>query len=189
MLALVPPPDRFQSNKPHTRKEREVATTTDPSPLRERPLLTELLVEHLCDFNVDLEPVQLIATPVGTRMTFIARGGRVEGQRLRGEILPGGGDWVMVGTDQIGRVDVRATVRTEDDALIHCESRGVIKIPADGLERLGRGERLPFEETYVRTTPKFETSDERYLWLNELVIVGYNELAQDHIDYRMYRVL
>jgi hypothetical protein len=166
-----------------------MTTTTETIPLRDRPFLTELPVEHLCDFSADLEPAQLIATPIGTRMTFIARGGRVEGHRLRGEILPGGGDWLMVGTDQIGRVDARATVRTEDNALIHFESRGVIKLPADGLERLGRGERLPFEETYVRTTPKFETSDERYVWLNELVIVGYNELSRDHIDYRMYRVL
>lgn len=166
-----------------------VTETTETIPLRERPLLTELPVEHLCDFGVDLEPAQLIATPVGTRMTFIVRGGRVEGQRLRGEILPGGGDWLMVGSDQIGRVDVRATVRTKDDAMLHYESRGVIKIPADGLERLKRGGQLPFEETYVRTTPKFETSDERYAWLNELVIVGYNELSQDHIDYRMYAVL
>ena len=166
-----------------------MSTTTEAIWLLERPLLTELAVEHLCDFSVDLEPAQVIATPVGTRMTFIARGGRVQGPRLRGEILPGGGDWMMVGADQIGRVDVRATVRTEDDALIHCESRGVIKIAADGLERLTRGERLPFEETYVRTTPKFETSDERYTWLNELVIVGHNELSQDHIDYRMYTVL
>jgi hypothetical protein len=166
-----------------------VTSTTDTPPLHEQPFLTELPVEHLCDFMVDLEPAQLIATPVGTRMTFIVRTGRVEGPRLRGQLLPGGGDWLVVGTDQIGRVDVRATVRTEDDALIHYEARGIIKISADGLERLGRGERLPFEETYVRTTPKFETSDERYAWLNELVIVGYNELSQNHIDYRMYRVL
>jgi hypothetical protein len=164
-------------------------TTTGAISLRERPRLTELPVEHLCDFSVDLQPAQLIATPVGNRMTFIVRGGRVEGPKLRGEILPGGGDWLMVGTDQIGRVDARATVLTEDDALIHFESRGIVKIPADGLERLNRGERLPFQETYVRTTPRFETADERYAWLNELVIVGHNELSQDHIDYRMYRVL
>ena len=166
-----------------------MTTTTDAIPLRERAPLSELPVAYLCDFAVDLEPAQLIATPVGTRMTFIVRSGVVEGPALRGEILPGGGDWMLVGADRIGRVDVRATVRTEDDGLIHFESRGTVKIPTDGLERLARGERMPFEQTYVRTTPKFETSDERYAWLNELVIVGYNELSQNHIDYRMYRVL
>ena len=92
---------------------------------------------------VDLEPAQAIPTNVGARMTFIARGGTVEGPRIKGELLPGGGDWLMVGTDAIGRVDVRATIRTDDGALIHYEARGVIDIPADGLERLAAGERLP----------------------------------------------
>jgi uncharacterized protein DUF3237 len=163
--------------------------TIETTPLLERPALDRLPVEHLADVSVDLEPVRMIQTPVGIQMVFIAKGGRVEGPGLRGEVLPGGGDWLLVGDDQIGRVDVRATIGMEDGALIHYTAGGIIKIPADGLERLGNGERLPFEETYVRTTPKFETSDERYSWLNELVVVGHNELAKDRIDYRWYRVL
>jgi Protein of unknown function (DUF3237) len=157
--------------------------------LHERPLLTELPVEHLFDMSVDLEPAQVIQTPVGMRMTYIAKGGPIDGPALRGELLPGGGDWLVVGTDLIGRVDVRATIRTDDEALIHYTTGGVISIPPDGLERLAAGERLPFDETYVRTTPSFETSDERYAWLNGVVALGYNELSQDHIDYRIYRVL
>ena len=35
------------------------------------PLVSALPVEHLFDMRVDLEPVQLIPTPVGTRMTFV----------------------------------------------------------------------------------------------------------------------
>jgi len=57
------------------------------------------------------------------------------------------------------------------------------------LSRLAAGEVLAFDETYVRTTPKFETSDERYAWLSEVVAVGYNILSPNHIDYRIYRVL
>jgi Protein of unknown function (DUF3237) len=52
-----------------------------------------------------------------------------------------------------------------------------------------QGARREFEETYVRTTPKYETSDERCAWLNELVIVGHNELSEDRIENRQYRVL
>ena len=54
---------------------------------------------------------------------------------------------------------------------------------------MAAGEVLPFAETYVRTTPKFETSDERYSWLSEVVALGYNILSPNHIDYRIYRVL
>jgi hypothetical protein len=65
----------------------------------------------------------------------------------------------------------------------------VVKLPTDGRQRLAQGARLPFDETYVRTTPRFETADPRYAWLNALVIVGYNEVSQNHIDFRMYQVL
>jgi Protein of unknown function (DUF3237) len=165
------------------------AVTETSAALLDRPKLSDLPVEHLCDFRVDLEPYKLIGTPIGARMVFVVRGGRVEGERLNGEVLPGSADWLHVGDDSIGRVDVRAMVRTDDEAMIYYTARGVIKIPPDGLQRLEAGERLPFEESYVRTTPRFETSDERYTWLNELVIVGQNELSKNHIDYRMYRVL
>jgi Protein of unknown function (DUF3237) len=153
------------------------------------PLLSELPVEHLFDMRVDLEPPQPIATHLGTRMTFVAKGGVIEGPRLQGEVLPGGADWLLVGSDRVGRVDVRATLRTHDNALIHYEARGIIKIPADGLQRLAAGEVLPFDETYVRTTPKFETADERYGWLSEVVAVGYNVLSPNRVDYRVYKVL
>ena len=164
-------------------------STATQTPMKEGPVLSELPVEHLVDFSVDLEPAQFVPTTVGTRMTFILKRGSFEGPKLRGEFIPGGGDWLMVGSDQIGRVDVRATMQTDDGALIHYTAGGVISVPEDGLERLAAGERLPFAESYVRTTPKFETADERYTWLNELVCVGHNELSPDHIDYRIYRVL
>jgi Protein of unknown function (DUF3237) len=164
-------------------------TTATVNHADQLPLVGALPVEHLLDMHVDLEPAQPISTPVGTRMTFIAKGGIIDGPKLQGEILPGGGDWLLVGSDGVGRVDVRATLRTHDGALIHYETRGIIKIPAGGLERLTAGEVLPFEETYVRTTPKFETADERYAWLSEVVAVGYNILSQNHIDYRIYRIL
>jgi hypothetical protein len=158
-------------------------------PLLERPVISELPVEHLFDMTVELEPAKLIGTAVGNRMTFIAKGGRIEGPKIKGELLPGGGDWLNVGTDLIGRVDIRATIRTDDEALIHYTGLGVIKIPPEGLERLANGERVTFEESYVRTTPRFETADERYSWLSEVVAVSYNELVGNKINYRIYQVL
>ncbi len=166
-----------------------MSPATAAEPMLARPALDALPAEHLFDMAVDVEPAQAIPTPVGARMTFIAKGGTVDGPRIKGELLPGGGDWLLVGSDGVGRVDVRATIRTGDGALIHYSAGGVISIPDDGLERLAAGERLPFEETYLRTTPRFETSDERYSWLTGLVAVGHNQLSQDHIDYRIYRVL
>jgi len=166
-----------------------MSMATARQPLHDRDALSELPVDHLFDMAVDLQPVQVIPTATGTVMNFVARGGSFEGPKLRGEVLPGGGDALLVGTDTVGRVRVRVTLRTDDDVLIHYTAGGVIRVPADGLERLAAGERLPFEETYVRTTPVLETSDERYAWLSEHVLIGHNELSKDHIDYRIYQAL
>ncbi|BBX16848.1 hypothetical protein CRI77_17760 [Mycolicibacterium duvalii] len=146
-------------------------------------------VQHLCDLSVDLQPVQMIGTATGTRLTFVIAGGKVTGPAVRGELLPGGGDWLRVGSDGVGRVDVRATIRSHDGALIHLESRGVIKVPADGFGRLLEGRALPYAETYVRTTPVFDTDDDRYAWLSQVVAVGYNVLSPNRVDYRIYRLL
>ncbi|OBG21690.1 hypothetical protein A5765_21245 [Mycolicibacterium celeriflavum] len=160
------------------------ATAVDQLPLRDA-----LPAEHLFDIHVNLLPAQLIPTPLGMRMTFVTTGGTIDGPRMRGEVLPGGGDWLLVGNNGSGRVDVRATLRTHDGVLIHFESTGVIKVPADGLDRLARGQVLAFDETYVRTTPTFGTADDRYAWLSEIVAVGYNILSPNHVDYRVYWVL
>lgn len=158
------------------------------APLLDTTPATELKVEHLCDLAVDLKPAQTIVTPLGTTLVFIATGGRITGPGIAGDVLPGGGDWLQIGTDLIGRVDVRATIRTDDGVLIGYSAGGLIEVPPDGLARLAAGERLPWDETYIRTTPKFETSDERYAWLSKLVAVAYNELSPNHVDYRIYRV-
>jgi Protein of unknown function (DUF3237) len=98
-------------------------------PLFDRALIDALPVEHLCDLSIDLELGQVISTPLGTRLTFVVKGGRFEGPRFRGEMLPGGGDWVSLGADGTSRMDVRATMRTHDGVLIHYESHGVLRYP------------------------------------------------------------
>jgi hypothetical protein len=158
-------------------------------PLLEQPLLQAMPIRHLCDLRVDLETPIAIPTPRGTLVPYIGKGGRLEGPKLRGEFLPGSVDWVVIGADGISRLDIRGAIRTDDGALVYFESKGVAKLPQDGRKRLAKGERLAFGETYLRTTPKLETSDERYLWLNELVLVGYNELSAGRIDFRIYQVL
>src|SRR5918995_1171954 len=93
------------------------------TPLFDRALINALPVEHLCDLSIDLELGQVISTPLGTRLTFVVKGG---------------GDWVSLGADGISRMDVRATMRTHDGVLIHYESHGVLRYPPDGRQRLAR---------------------------------------------------
>ena len=149
---------------------------------------SSLAVEHVCDMAVDLNAPQPIDTAVGFRLTYIAKDGRATG-KISGEILAGGGDWVTVGTDGASRMDIRQTLRTDDGALIHYSALGIVSLPEDGRERIARGARIPFNEGYMRTFPKFETSDERYGWLTRHAFISVGELSPGHVDHRIYRVL
>jgi hypothetical protein len=42
---------------------------------------------------------------------------------------------------------------------------------------------------YFMTTPVFETGDERYWWLNDLVCVAEGKLTADGASYRVYAVM
>jgi hypothetical protein len=162
-------------------------TTATAAPTRET---TALEVRHLADWEVELEPVQLIPTPLGMRATYVLKSGTSQGERLNGEFLPGGGDWLEFGSDGIGRIDVRATLKTDDGELIHVTCTGITRMNPDLLERLRGGERLAWNEMYTRTSPRFETSSERYGWLSGIVTVAVNELGPgDRVSYRIYEVL
>ena len=143
-------------------------------------------VEHLFDMSIELEDPQLIATPLGQRVTYIIRSGTVAGPRLSGTLVPGGGDWLMLGADGVLRVDVRCTIRTDDEQLIFVTAGGVVQIPPDAMERYGAGERLSWEDLYARTTLLFETGAEAYSWLNGTATIAINEVAPNRVDYRVY---
>src|SRR3972149_469463 len=100
------------------------------------PLRTELLYE----VSVDLATPQNVgATPHGNRQIFYVKGGTFEGPKLKGEVLPGGGDWFMFRPDGAGELDVRATVRTDDGHLIYTYYRGIIDAPPEVLQRVAAG--------------------------------------------------
>ncbi len=50
------------------------------------------------------------AGPHGTRVTFSITGGTFEGDRLRGNVLPGGDDWTVNRSDGVVELDLRITL-------------------------------------------------------------------------------
>jgi Protein of unknown function (DUF3237) len=149
---------------------------------------TELTFEHLCDFRIEFEHHQIYPTPVGMRVTYVVKGGRFEGSDLSGEFLSGGGDWVVVGSDRVARLDVRATMRTHDGALIHITNIGRARLDDEATARLYQGELIRSDEMYARSSPLFETGDERYAWLNSVHTVAVNQFSLSEVHYRIYTV-
>ena len=51
---------------------------------------------HLMQMKATVDaPIEIGPMPIGTRRIFNATGGRFEGERLSGEVLPGGGEWFL----------------------------------------------------------------------------------------------
>src|SRR4029079_4865749 len=118
-------------------------------------------------------PQNIAAVPHGTRRTVPITGGDFDGPWLRGSVLPGGsGDWLLLRAGGVLELDFRATLRTDDGALIAMRSFGLRHGPADVIAALGRGEHVDPNRYYFRTTVRFETAHPAYAFLNRLVAVA-----------------
>src|SRR6476646_2919259 len=117
-------------------------------------------------------PQTIGAVPLGTRRTVPLAGGDFEGPRLRGSLLSdGSADWLLLRADGVLELDFRATLRTDDGALIAMRSFGLRHGPPDVMEALTRGEAVDPAAYYFRTTPRFETSHPAYAFLNRRITV------------------
>ena len=129
------------------------------------------------------------ATPHGRLSIFPIIGGSFDGERLRGRVLARGGDWVTAMADGTIELDFRATLETDDGALILMTYRGVRHASQEVNARIARGEPVAASEYYLRTTPFFETSSPKYAWLNKIVSVCSGMRTLDTVILDFYEVL
>jgi hypothetical protein len=106
--------------------------------------------DFLCSVTGFVAPPRDIGvTPRGTRRFYPVTGGSFEGPRLRGEVLPDGGDWLLLRPDGVLEQDVRITLKTDDGAFIYVRYAGMRHGPPEVMARLaqrrdGRSERILF---------------------------------------------
>ncbi|OGO47581.1 MAG: hypothetical protein A2W34_03025 [Chloroflexi bacterium RBG_16_64_32] len=143
--------------------------------------------EPLFDMKVELEPPQMIGqTPQGNRQIFYVRSGTFEGPRMKGEVLPGGGDWFLLRPDNVGELDVRGTLKTHDDALIYATYRGIFSASQEAWEKIYRGDPVDRDQYYFYTAPMFQTSAPAYLWLNRILAVGIGSPVPGGVSYQVF---
>jgi len=149
--------------------------------MNSRPLMTVRLLAAA--------PQKLGAVPHGTRSFVPVTGGDFDGPRLRGKVLPGGGDWLLLRSDGVLELDLRITLETDDHALIAMTFQGLRHGPPDVIAALGRGEAVDPARYYFRTLPRFETSAEAYAFLNRIVAVGSGEARPDGAVHRIDEIV
>ena len=134
-------------------------------------------------------PLDFGETQNGHRRVIPITGGRVDGERLHGRIVPGGADWQILHSGGAASLDARYTIETDQGALIYVMNRGLRHGPPQILERLNRGERVDPGSYYFRSVATFETSAAECVWLTRAIILGVGERYPDKVVIRFWELL
>ena len=134
-------------------------------------------------------PQKVGAAAHGTRVMVPIASGQFEGPRLRGKVLPGGGDWTLLRTDGVLELDLRVTLETDDGALVDLRSFGLRHGPPEVIAALGRGERVEPSAYYFRTVPRFETGHPKYAFLNRILAVATGNRRAEGPLYTIHEIL
>jgi len=152
--------------------------------------MAEIRTAPLFTLTLQVAGMQAIgATPNGNRRIGLVAGGSFQGERLRGTVLPGGADWIIVRPDGSTTLDVRLVLQTEDGATIGMTYRGMRHGPPAVMERMNRGENVDPTEYYFRTSVAFETAAAQYDWLNRIIAVGTGRRPPEGPVYDVFEVL
>jgi hypothetical protein len=131
----------------------------------------------LCRIAAELRrPFLLAKTPAGDRLIFEVASARVEGERLSGSLRgTSTADWLTIGPDGTGTIDVRSLMETDDGALVF-------------VQYLGRVDASKGPGAPLYTAPRFETGDDRYRWLNAVQAVGKGATDGRTLMYDIYEI-
>ena len=85
-------------------------------------------------------------------------------------------------------MDYRASLEIDDGGLIYMQLLGINREdPAAPI--LDKNQPGEYGDRYYMVTPRFETGDERYAWINGLVCVGEGKPAAAGVSHRIYAVV
>ena len=132
----------------------------------------------LCTFEASLGGMHMVGNgPAGARTIAEVTGGTMTGERLSGSVKGNAAaDWMLTDANGVATLDVRVVVETDDGAVIYITYGG----RAEWSEGPGT------KPIYI--APRFETSDERYAWLNSVQAVGKGQLGRGTVTYEIAEV-
>lgn len=160
-------------------------TTNSPDFVPPTPQL-----EHLMRVTVHVDPPLIVgAVPLGERRVINITGGHFTGDKLRGDVLPGGADWQLVRPDDAAILEAKYTLRVDDGALLYVTNLGIRHGPPAVLARIAKGELVDPTLYYFRATPRIETGALRYSWLNDRIMICSGARTADAVLLDFYEVL
>ena len=151
--------------------------------------MAEIKTEFLFAIALEVEVSDLGETPYGRRRVARFNAGSFEGPKLKGAALPGGCGTTLIRRDEVLELDVRITLETDDKHQISMAWKGYRHGPKQVLDHLNRGEIVDPETYYFRITPYFETSSEKYAWLNRICAIATGSCMANRRTFDVFQVL
>jgi len=152
----------------------------------------ELKTEYLFDIRLSVAPpsefISVGNGGWGNRGIAPITGGKFQGPKIKGTVKPGGADWFLIRQDNAFILDVRILLETDDGASIYMPYDGIMVASDEVVEKLAKGG-FP-SEAQCLSTPRFETSHERYKWLNKIKGAATGRVVFDpnepFVEYSVY---
>jgi hypothetical protein len=119
--------------------------------------------------------IELGEGPKGTRLISDVVSLKLTSEKVNATLATNdAADWLTISENgKLGTLDVRFTLVTDDGAFIYVEYSG----------------RANMESGLIATAPTFQTSHEKYLWLNRIQAVAAGQINdQGELVYSLYQV-
>ena len=151
---------------------------------------TQPKFEYLMTYKALLEPGYM---PDGTLIVVnVLNGGWAKGSNISGSFIQPGGDWLRVLPSGALRLDVRATLKTDEGDLLYISYNGIIQHTETSLAKLNAGEKVTNKDIgYFVTAPTVQTASKKYDYLNRVQLINKfveARLGKDGESYVMYDV-
>lgn len=137
-----------------------------PEPSFEKLFRAEVLLD---------EPFALGEAGGGYQEIVAVTGGTFRGL-INGKIMPFGGDWGMLHSENINELNTKYLLKTNDDAFISVECEGKLIMQ---YEDMIKTENINDKNYYFRQTIKLTAGQKKYQWLNEMVAIAVSIITPE----------
>jgi hypothetical protein len=151
--------------------------------------MPDIKTEFLFGLTLEVEVSNLGDTPYGSRRVGRFGPGGFEGPKLKGTVLPGGACWMLMRSDDVLEIEARIILETDDKQQIYMTWKAFRHGPGEVIDRLNRGDTVDPETYYFRATPFFETSSEKYSWMNRICSIATGSRKAGRRTFEVFQVL
>lgn len=132
---------------------------------------TQPKLEYLMTYKAILEPAYGIDNTL--LIVNVLPGGWAKGPNISGSFIPPGGDWLRVMPSGVLRLDVRATLKTDEGDFLYISYNGLLQHTEASAAKLNAGEKFTNKDVaYFVTAPTIQTSSKKYDYLNRVQIIN-----------------